>query len=89
MKIKMTNNFEKATRKINRNQIKLIEDAIDEIAKNPDIGEVKLGDLANVYVYKFRINRQLVLLAYLHNESKNEITLLSLGSHENFYRDLK
>lgn len=87
MKVKMTNTFEKAARKVHRNQIKHIEDAIDEIVKNPEIGELKKGDLAGVYVYKFRINKQLILLAYIHD--KSEITLLSLGSHENFYRDLK
>lgn len=87
MKVKMTNTFEKSARKVHRNQIKFIEDAIEEIVKNPEIGELKKGDLAGVYVYKFRINKQLILLAYIHDS--NEITLLSLGSHENFYRDLK
>lgn len=87
MKIRITNTFEKAAKKLHRKQIKLIEDAIDEIAKNPDIGELKKGDLAGVRVYKFYLNNQIILLAYLH--VNQEITLLSLGSHENFYRDLK
>lgn len=89
MKIKITTTFEKAAKKFHRHQIKLIEDAIDEIINDADIGELKKGDFAGVRVYKFRINNQLILLAYLHNDSKKEITLLSLGAHENFYRDLK
>lgn len=89
MKIKMTNAFEKTAKRVHRNQIKYIEDAIDEIIKNPEIGELKKGDLAGVYVYKIRINKQLILLAYILDELKKELTLLSLGSHENFYRDLK
>ena len=76
MKIKMTHTFEKCAKKFHRNQVKFIEDAIDAIAKNPEMGEPKKGDLAGVFVYKFRINRQLILLAYLYDESAKLITLL-------------
>lgn len=89
MKIKMTKTFEKVAKKLHRDQIKLVEDAIDEIASDPDVGELKKGDLAGVRVYKFRMNNQLILLAYLHHDDDKEITLLSLGAHENFYRNLK
>ncbi|WP_353274429.1 MULTISPECIES: type II toxin-antitoxin system RelE/ParE family toxin [unclassified Wolbachia] len=56
---------------------------------NPCIGELKSGDLAGVRVYKFSIFNQLTLLAYFYNEQNNELTLLALAPHENFYRDLK
>jgi len=32
---------------------------------------------------------QLTLLAYNYDETDENFTLLALGSHENFYRDLK
>lgn len=89
MKIKMTNAFERAAKRFHRTQIDYIEDAIVDIAKDPEIGEIKKGDLAGVQVYKFRINTQLILLAYIYDESNSELTLISLGTHENFYRDLK
>jgi hypothetical protein len=54
---------------------------------DPSVAEEKVGDLAGVSVYKFNINKQLVLLTYTYDE--NEINLLTFGSHENFYRDLK
>ena len=56
---------------------------------NPSIGEMKIGDLAGVRVHKFRVQQQEVLLAYEYNESDIVLYLLKLGSHENFYRDLK
>jgi len=87
MNIKITNAFKKSAKKLMRNQIEIVEDAIDEIAKDPEIGELKKGDLAGIRVYKFHLHKQLMLLAYQH--SKKELTLLSLSSHENFYRDLK
>ena len=87
MKITMTNTFKKSAKKLRRNQISIVEDAIDEISKDPEMGELKKGDLAGVRVYKFYIHKQLVLLAYQYSEK--EIVLLSLSSHENFYRDLK
>jgi hypothetical protein len=53
------------------------------------VGTKKKGDLAEVYVYKFKLNNSLHLLAYMWNEEEELMTLLQLGAHENFYRDLK
>jgi mRNA-degrading endonuclease RelE of RelBE toxin-antitoxin system len=89
MKIHLTHTFEKAVKKLHRNQIKLVEDAIEEIAKNPEIGEQKKGDLAGVRVYKFKIHKQQILLAYWYEALEEEISLLSFGVHENFYKKLK
>jgi mRNA-degrading endonuclease RelE of RelBE toxin-antitoxin system len=87
MKIIITNSFKKAAKKVMRNQIEMVEDAIDEIAKHPERGELKKGDLRGVRVYKFNLHNQLMLLAYQCSEK--ELVLLSLSTHENFYRDLK
>lgn len=65
----------------------VVDDAVRMIVANPEIGEAKKGDLAGVYVHKFPLNRQQVLLAYEWNPKTR--VLLLLGSHENFYRDLK
>lgn len=61
----------------------------DEILKNTSIGEMKKGDLAGVQVHKFFMVNQLTLLAYEFFENHLQLHLLMLGSHENFYRDLK
>ena len=42
---------------------------------------------AGVYVYKFTSQNELVLLAYEFDPKTRH--LLLLGSHENFYRELK
>ncbi|MFN9996967.1 MAG: type II toxin-antitoxin system RelE/ParE family toxin, partial [Pseudanabaena sp.] len=60
---------------------------VREIIKNPEIGEQKKGDLADVWVYKFRMVDRENLLAYQWDEKTR--TLISLGVHENFYRDIK
>lgn len=57
--------------------------------ENPNIGERKKGDLAFLRVYKFKLLNQEVLLGYTYEEEKIILTLLKLGSHENFYRDIK
>jgi mRNA interferase RelE/StbE len=87
MKIFITNTFKKAAKKLHRNQIKILENAIEEIHKNPSIGELKIGDLNNIRVYKFHILHQLILLAY--KVTTEQITLLSFAPHENFYENLK
>jgi hypothetical protein len=62
--------------------------AIRYITDNPEVGELKTGDLAGVRVHKFRMHDQQILLAYEYN-SKTVILLMAIGVHENFYRDLK
>lgn len=71
-----------------------IEDAVLDILDSPNIGEQKTGDLKNIYVYKFRFNRQEYLIAYKFGTADNSIDLVwidfyQVGSHENFYEELK
>lgn len=79
--------FARAYKKLHKNQKVDVDDAVEVIIKTPDIGEPKRGDLAGVYVHKFKSNSQLLLLAYEYDTETR--MLLLLGSHENFYRDLK
>jgi len=79
--------FARKKKRIKKNQIKNLDDAVRKIVRNPKIGERKTGDLADIWVYKFRIAKQEYLLAYKWNDEKR--ILIALGVHENFYRDLK
>lgn len=79
--------FARTYKKLHKNQKIDVDAAIEVIVKTPEIGEQKRGDLSGVYVYKFKSQNQLVLLAY-EFDPKTRMLLL-LGSHENFYRDLK
>ena len=87
MLVIQTKHFGKQKKKLHANQIDALDDAVKIIAAKPTMGEPKKGDLLGVRVYKFKMVNQEYLLAYL--DSKNKITLLSIGTHENFYRDLK
>lgn len=89
MNILQTNEFAKVVKKLPKQQKAEVDTAVKEIVANPSIGEMKIADLAGVQVYKFRLNNQEVLLAYEHNAETITLYLLKLGSHENFYRDLK
>jgi mRNA-degrading endonuclease RelE of RelBE toxin-antitoxin system len=79
--------FKKTYKKLHANEKNKVNDAIGEIIENPHIGQEKKGDLAGVFVYKFKMNQQEFLLAYEWDPRKR--ILLALGVHENFYRDLK
>ncbi len=81
------NTFRRAYKKLTNAQQDDVDAAVADIVKNPAIGEQKRGDLRNVYVYKFKSNHQLMLLAYRFDPTSR--MLLLLGSHENFYRELK
>jgi len=89
MKILQSNSFKKAIKKLHRNQIPELKKAIEKIANNPLIGDMKRGDLAGVRVYKFHVHPQLVLLAYLYEEKGALLNLIDVSSHENFYTALK
>ena len=87
-----TPSFNRVVKKIHARDKKDIDAVIRAIASNPAIGEEKKGDLLGIFVYKFKLNKQEVLLAYRLQPSKfkpQELILLSLGSHENFYSNIK
>ena len=79
--------FKKQKKKVHANQLALLDEAVITIIKNPMIGELKKGDLQGVREHKFKLAKQEYLLAY--TETKKQIALLELGTHENFYRNLK
>lgn len=89
MKVLLTNAFKRTAKKLHRKQVVELESAIEKIQSDPMLGELKVGDLAGIRVYKFHIFHQLILLAYLYDEENAELTLLSCASHENFYENLK
>lgn len=89
MKIVQTNQFKKEIKKLHPNQKKDVDEAVRAIMKNPDLGQPKVGDLAGILVYKFKMINQLTSLAYTYQNQTIMLTLLALGTHENFYRDLK
>ncbi len=89
MKLIATPRFERATKKLHPDEKQALDNAVRTIAAQPDAGEMKRGDLAGVRVFKYRHNTQLLLLAYRVAEDQDAIKLLSFGSHENFYRNLK
>jgi mRNA interferase YafQ len=89
MNIVQTRSFENVVKKLLANQKLDLDLAIKSIAENPNLGEEKVGDLAKVRVHKFKMVKQLMLLAYQCEDQTVTLILLALGSHENFYRDLK
>ncbi len=89
MIVKQSGIFSRRVKKLHPAEKLSLDDAVKEIIKNPAIGDLKTGDLASVQVYKYKHNAQQNLLAYRFLENELIFTLLALGSHENFYRDLK
>jgi ParE-like toxin of type II bacterial toxin-antitoxin system len=87
MEILQTPIFARQKKKLKNNQIIDLDKAVREIVKHPEIRERKIGDIADIWVYKFRMVKQEHLLAYQWNSEKR--ILIALGVHENFYRDLK
>lgn len=79
--------FERNKKRLTKGEIAVLDDEVRCICATPGIGEAKKGDLTGVSVHKFKVRDRLFLVAYEFDE--NEVLLLALGTHENFYRDLK
>lgn len=71
--------FKKAYKRLHSNEKSKVNDAIRVIIQNPKIGQEKKGDLADVFVYKFKIHNKEILLAYEWNPE--ERLLLALGNY--------
>lgn len=87
IRVFQTNLFNKKIKKLPKKQKLDLDEAIKKIVADPTIGQEKKGDLIGVFVYKFKSSTQLLLLAYEWDEESR--TLLMIGVHENFYREVK
>ena len=87
MKVLQSRSFGQKVKKFTKRQKKRLDDEIRKIVDDPTIGTEKRGDLRGVYVHKFKIQADQYLLAYRFKEENLE--LIMIGPHENYYRDLK
>ncbi len=84
--------FARTAKKRHAKDKKALDQAVNDIAANPTLGDEKRGDLSGVFVYKFKHNKQETLLAYELSPDKLtpvEVVLLGVGTHENFYAQIK
>jgi len=89
MIVKQTGRFKRSIKKLHKAEKLALDNAVQAIIDNPSIGELKVGDLAGVQVFKYKHKALLYLLAYVFIEDELILTFIEYGTHENFYRDLK
>ena len=87
--VQQTRRFARQYKKLHDNVATDVDAAVVAVANQPSIGERKKGDLADLYVHKFRSQGQLYLLGYTVEDDVRLVYLEAIGPHENFYRDLK
>lgn len=87
MKVFQSSSFAKKVKKFEKNQKLVLDAEINEIIQAPSIGSAKKGDLRGVFVHKFKVDSTLYLLSY--RMLGEDIELITIGPHENYYRDLK
>jgi mRNA-degrading endonuclease RelE of RelBE toxin-antitoxin system len=71
--------FARVAKKLHARDKAVLDQAVKEVANDPFLGEEKRGDLAGVFVHKFKLNNQDTLLAYELNPNKQspeEVVLL-------------
>jgi mRNA-degrading endonuclease YafQ of YafQ-DinJ toxin-antitoxin module len=88
MKVYQSKSFEKKVSKFNAKEKHELDNEIRQIIQNPSIGFEKKGDLRGIFVHRFNLQSQQYLLAYRFVNEEN-LELIMIGPHENYYRDLK
>lgn len=87
MKILQSRSFERKVKKFSKQDKVTLDKQIQIIIEKPSIGEEKKGDLRGVHVHKFKIKTILYLLSYRF--MGDNLELIMIGPHQNYYRDLK
>ncbi|MBU0966794.1 MAG: type II toxin-antitoxin system RelE/ParE family toxin [Proteobacteria bacterium] len=87
MKVYLSSSFGKKIKKFKKNEKLELDNEIKKIIENSSVGSEKKGDLKGVFVHKFQIANTLYLLSYRF--VGEDIELITIGPHENYYRDLK
>ena len=52
-----------------------MDDAIRAVMADPEIGQLKTGELSDILVYKFKMVKQLTLLAYTYEDQTITLSL--------------
>jgi mRNA-degrading endonuclease RelE of RelBE toxin-antitoxin system len=87
MKIFQSRSFKRKVKKFTKREKNKLDDQIRKIMDNPLIGSEKKGDLRGVYVHKFKLQTVQYLMACRFVDE--DLELVMIGPHENYYRDLK
>jgi mRNA interferase RelE/StbE len=87
MIILQSRSFERKVKKFTKREKNTLNEQIQRIIDNPFIGSEKKGDLRGVYVHKFKLQTVQYLMAYRF--VGEDLELVMIGPHENYYRELK
>lgn len=80
----------KYIKKIRNKSLKAeLKKAIDDIANDPYIGEAKMGDLQGIFGYDVYYDSVNYEIAYIIREKEILVTIIMVGTRENFYSELK
>lgn len=81
MKIYQSRIFKDKIKKFSKQEKGILDEEIKRIIENPLVGEERKGDLRGVYIHKFKIKKYSACRMI-----NNELELIMIGPHENYYR---
>ena len=87
MRVYQSRSFEKKVKRFSSTEKTALDQEIKKIMQDPAFIEEKKGDLRGIYVHKFKIKTIQYLLSY--RVLGDDLELIMIGLHENYYRDLK
>lgn len=79
-----TRRFARAYKKLHGQVAADVDAAVEVITSDPGVGEKKKGDLARLWVHKFRSQGQLYLLGYTRDDGLSLVYLEAVGAAREF-----
>jgi len=89
MIVKQMGTFKRYVIKMYQQEKEALDEAVQQIISDPSIGEMKVGDLAGIQLFKYKHKVQLYSLAHAYLEKELVLALIEQGTPKNFYRELK
>ncbi len=87
MRIIQSRSFERKVKRFSKQEKRILDRQIKKVLDNPTIGQEKKGDLRGVFIHQLKIQTIQYLVSYRF--VGNDLELIMIGPHENYYRDLK
>lgn len=87
MKIYQSRSFENKVKRFSKKEKNILDQEIKKIIEGSFVGEEKKGDLRGIYIHKCKIKTVQYLVSY--RIINDDLELIMIGPHENYYRELK
>ena len=76
MIVQQTSIFKRRVKRMHKAEKLALDEALKVIMSDPSVGDLKVGDLSGIQVFKYKHKAQLYLIAYEYIDDKSMLTFI-------------